>query len=64
MTSDPRCHVVSLLEALTNASVAHGWALSYAPGTDVDTVNASGIAAAVAAAAGGVWGALRAPAYR
>lgn len=53
MTSDPRCHVVSLLEALTNVSAVAGFKLSYAPGTDIDTVNASGIPDAVTAAEGG-----------
>lgn len=53
ITSDPRCHVVSLREALANASAAGGWALAYAPGCDVNSVgNTSGFAAAIAAAAG------------
>ena len=52
LTADPRCHVVTVREALGAAAAAGGWALAYAPGTDINTVNASGIAAAVAAAAG------------
>jgi beta-glucosidase len=49
---DPRCHVVTLLEALTNVSASAGFTLGYAPGCDVNTPNTSGIPAAVAAAAG------------
>lgn len=52
VSSDPRCKVVSLLDALTNASATHGFKLSYAAGTDVETVNGAGIAAAVKSAAG------------
>lgn len=49
---DPRCHVVTLLEALTNASASYGFHLAYAAGTDINTVNTTGVPAAVAAAAG------------
>jgi beta-glucosidase len=52
LVSDPRCHVVTLLEALTNFSQANGFTLSFAAGTDVNTVNTSGIPAAVQAAQG------------
>jgi len=50
---DPRCHVVTLREALSNRSAAGGWALGYAPGCDVNTAgDTSGFPAALAAAAG------------
>ena len=50
---DPRCHVVTLREALANRSAAGGWALRFAPGCDVNTAgNTSGFPAALAAAAG------------
>ncbi len=50
---DPRCHVVTLHEALTNRSAAGGWELRYAPGCDVNTVgDTKGFPAALAAAAG------------
>lgn len=52
LTADGRCHIVTLLQALGGAAAAGGWALAYAPGTDINTVNETGIAAAVAAAAG------------
>lgn len=51
--SDPRCHVVTLLEALQTRSAAQGWELAFAPGCDVNTAGATdGFAAALAAAAG------------
>jgi beta-glucosidase-like glycosyl hydrolase len=50
--ADPRCHVVDLREALGAAAGAHGFTLAYAPGVPVNAVNTSGIAGAVAAAAG------------
>ena len=52
-TNDPRCHVITLLEALTNFSTANGITLTYAPGCDINTVNdTSGFSQAVAAVAG------------
>ena len=54
ITSDPRCKVVTLRDALSarSAPVAP-WSLSYAEGCDVNTPNATaGFAAALAAAAG------------
>jgi beta-glucosidase len=51
--SDPRCHVVSLTEALVNRSTVEGWQLAYSPGCDVNTANSTaGFPAALAAAAG------------
>jgi hypothetical protein len=51
--SDPRCHVVTLREALSNRSAAGGWALRYAPGCDVNTAgDTKGFPAALAAAEG------------
>lgn len=51
INSDPRCHVVTLLESLTNA--AGGYTLAYSPGCNInDAKDTGGIGAAVAAAAG------------
>ena len=55
VSTDPRCHVVSLLEALTAASAqpAAPFTLAYAPGCSINAVgNTSGFAQALAAAAG------------
>ena len=55
LSADPRCHVVTLLEALTAAAAAPAapFALAYAPGCSINGVgNTSGFPAALAAAAG------------
>ena len=52
LTKDARCHVTTLHEALRGAASTHGFALTYAPGCDVNTRNESGFAAAIAAARG------------
>ena len=55
VSGDPRCHVVSLREALTAAATAPSapFALTYAPGCSINHVgNTSGFAAALAAAQG------------
>ena len=53
ISTDPRCHVVTLLEALTTRSGTAPWTLGYAAGSDINTPNATGgFAAALAAAAG------------
>jgi beta-glucosidase len=51
-TADARCHIVTLAEALAAAGAARGFAVSFVPGTDINRDNETGIAAAVASAAG------------
>ena len=51
-SADPRCHVVSLREALRSAARKHGFRLTYARGSDVNRVDGLRIPRAVASAAG------------
>ena len=51
LVADPRCHVVTLLEALSNKANTTGFTLTSAAGCDINTVNTSGFPAALAAAA-------------
>lgn len=51
-TKDPRCHVVTVLEALSARGNASGWTVAYAKGTDVNTINTTGFPAALAVAKG------------
>lgn len=51
LVSDPRCHVVTLFEALSNKAVSAGFTLTAAEGCDINTVNTNGFPAAVSAAA-------------
>ena len=53
LDTDPRCAVVSLKDALANATAASGLAFAYAPGCDINTVNdTAGFPAALEAVSG------------
>lgn len=52
LTADSRCHVVTLLEAMTANANLSGFTLTHAAGCDINTVSTSGFPAALAAAAG------------
>jgi beta-glucosidase len=52
ISPDPRCTVITLLDALTAKSAEGPWSLAYAPGCDINSPNLTdGFAAAIAAAA-------------
>jgi hypothetical protein len=52
LISDPLCHVVTLLEALSEYSNSSGFTMTYAEGCTINGNDTSGISAAIAAAAG------------